>query len=62
MALAKSELCASVEAEADDLADAVDPRQYKDHVLALITLKYGSDKAKVDPSADIGPGTSPIAS
>lgn len=53
MALKKSDLYSSLWAGADELRGGMDASQYKDYVLTLLFVKYVSDKAKVDPYADV---------
>ncbi len=49
MALKKSELYASLWESCDELRGGMDASQYKDYVLALLFVKYVSDKAANDP-------------
>ncbi|MEX2232321.1 MAG: type I restriction-modification system subunit M [Cyclobacteriaceae bacterium] len=51
MAIKKSELYSSIWAGCDALRGGMDPSTYKDYVLALLFVKYVSDKATVDPNA-----------
>lgn len=53
MAIKKSELYSSIWASCDELRGGMDASQYKDYVLALLFVKYISDKYKGLPYADI---------
>jgi type I restriction enzyme M protein len=44
MAIKKSELYSSLWASCDELRGGMDASQYKDYVLALLFIKYISDK------------------
>ncbi|NQZ43298.1 MAG: type I restriction-modification system subunit M N-terminal domain-containing protein, partial [Flavobacteriaceae bacterium] len=46
MAIKKSELYSSLWASCDELRGGMDASQYKDYVLALLFVKYVSDKYK----------------
>jgi type I restriction enzyme M protein len=51
MAIKKSELYSSIWAGCDSLRGGMDPSTYKDYVLALLFVKYVSDKSAVDSNA-----------
>lgn len=51
MAIKKSELYSSLWASCDALRGGMDASQYKDYVLALLFIKYVSDKYANDPDA-----------
>ncbi|SNS03058.1 type I restriction enzyme M protein [Humidesulfovibrio mexicanus] len=53
MALKKSELYSSLWKSCDELRGGMDASQYKDYVLALMFVKYVSDKYAGDPNAVI---------
>src|SRR4051794_14506002 len=53
MAIKKSELYSSLWKGADELRGGMDASQYKDYVLALLFVKYVSDKYAGDPYAAI---------
>jgi type I restriction enzyme M protein len=53
MAIKKSELYSSLWASCDELRGGMDASQYKDYVLALLFVKYVSDKYGNDPDASI---------
>jgi hypothetical protein len=53
MALKKSELYSSLWASCDELRGDMDASQYKDYVLALLFIKYVSDKYAGVPYAPI---------
>ncbi|MEQ8843493.1 MAG: class I SAM-dependent DNA methyltransferase [Phycisphaerales bacterium] len=53
MAIRKTELYASLWASCDELRGGMDASQYKDYVLALLFIKYVSDKYAGKPYADI---------
>lgn len=53
MAIKKSELYSSLWASCDELRGGMDPSQYKDYILALLFVKYVSDKYAGDPDAII---------
>jgi type I restriction enzyme M protein len=53
MALKKSELYSSLWQSCDALRGGMDPSQYKDYVLALLFIKYVSDKYSGQPYAAI---------
>src|ERR1700757_2243356 len=60
MAIKKSELYSSLWASADELRGGMDASQYKDYVLALLFVKYVSDKyaGKPDAVIEVPPGGS----
>ena len=60
MAIKKSELYASLWASCDELRGGMDASQYKDYVLALLFMKYVTDKYYGKPNAliDIPEGAS----
>src|SRR5690625_7179323 len=49
----KTQLYASLWASCDELRGGMDASQYKDYVLALLFIKYVSDKYAGQPFADI---------
>ena len=49
MALKKSELYSSLWKSCDELRGGMDASQYKDYILALLLVKYVSDKYVGDP-------------
>lgn len=51
MAVKKSQIYASLWESCDTLRGGMDASQYKDYILALLFVKYVSDKAKSDPYA-----------
>lgn len=51
MAIKKSQIYASLWESCDTLRGGMDASQYKDYILALLFVKYVSDKAKNDPDA-----------
>lgn len=51
MAIKKSQIYASLWDSCDTLRGGMDASQYKDYILALLFVKYVSDKAKNDPYA-----------
>src|SRR6056297_1455106 len=53
MAIKKSELYSSLWASCDELRGGMDASQYKDYVLALLFIKYVSDKYAGQPYAPI---------
>jgi type I restriction enzyme M protein len=53
MPLKKSELYASLWKSCDELRGGMDASQYKDYVLALLFMKYVSDKAASQPDYDL---------
>jgi type I restriction enzyme M protein len=53
MALKKSELYSSLWSSCDELRGGMDASQYKDYVLALLFIKYVSDKYANQPYAPI---------
>ncbi|MGN6546935.1 MAG: type I restriction-modification system subunit M, partial [Aureliella sp.] len=53
MALKKSELYSSIWSSCDELRGGMDASQYKDYVLALLFIKYISDKYAGQPYAPI---------
>jgi len=53
MAIKKSELYSSLWASCDELRGGMDASQYKDYVLAMLFIKYVSDKYTGDPFAPI---------
>ncbi len=53
MALKKSELYSSLWSSCDELRGGMDAIQYKDYVLALLFIKYVSDKYAGVPYAEI---------
>jgi len=53
MAVKKSELYSSLWASCDELRGGMDASQYKDYVLALLFVKYVSDRYAGDPYAPI---------
>ncbi|MBI5726438.1 MAG: type I restriction-modification system subunit M [Ignavibacteriales bacterium] len=55
MAIKKSELYSSLWAGCDELRGSMDASQYKDYVLALLFMKYVSDKK--DPIVELKEGT-----
>ena len=53
MAIKKSELYSSLWEACNDLRGSMDASQYKDYVLALLFIKYISDKWAGNPFAPI---------
>ena len=53
MALKKTELYSSLWASCDELRGGMDASQYKDYVLALLFVKYISDKFLPDSAIDL---------
>lgn len=51
MAIKKSQIYSSLWESCDTLRGGMDASQYKDYILALLFVKYVSDKAKNDPDA-----------
>ncbi len=48
MALKKSQLYSSLWASCDELRGGMDASQYKDYVLVLLFIKYGSSSTWID--------------
>src|SRR5271154_6117998 len=53
MAIKKSELYSSLWKSCDELRGGMDASQYKDYVLALLFVKYVSDKAASEKAYDL---------